>query len=269
MLMWLLAACIALMQTTSTILAVTVDAGVVDANGRSVSGLVVADFTVELEGQPRRVVAATYYPAGAPMSGAIGPAFDAVSGSPPVYRLTIQPPGDTQPGREFAIVVRVNRAGAKVQAPAAAVAVPVTVTGKRAPIATARSETVNTQRTVIDTLLVSRIRRWTEDANGRMPLTDELPAGVTTIGATVELSLSPGSAVPADLLIALTLGTTGPNAATLIERIVTPVERDGVLAADAEFPLERFAPGTYRLTATVKSGTRVLGAIDPVLVIKR
>jgi hypothetical protein len=83
------------------------------------------------------------------------------------------------------------------------------------------------------------------------------------------LSPSSGTAAPVDLLVTIALGTTGPNGATLIERIVTPVERDGVLAADAEFPLQRFAPGTYRLSATVRSGTRVLGSIAPVMLVKR
>ena len=86
---------------------------------------------MHLDGQPQRVIAATYYPTGTPMAGAIGPSFDAVSAAPAVYRLVVQPPDGTGAGRTFTVAIAVKRPGATVHAPPTAAAAPVAVTGTR------------------------------------------------------------------------------------------------------------------------------------------
>src|SRR5688572_17871660 len=105
MLLVLLAACLAGVtavfgpipaQVTAPVVGVTIDAAVVDGSGRPVPDLSAADFVVELDGRAQRVVAAAYHPAGAPMAGAIGPSFDAVTPASPVYRLVVDVPGGTQ-----------------------------------------------------------------------------------------------------------------------------------------------------------------------------
>ena len=358
-------------QTTASVVAVTIDATVVDASGRAVPGLAAAEFTVELDGQPRRVVAVTYFPSGPPMTGAIGPAFDAVTGGAPAYRIVVQPPDATPPGREFAVAIKVSRTAAKIQAPQRAAATAITVTGTptaaaassaakspderlRAAIATGRAEQglpiqigravrrandsekltldvqidiggsarepltgllalvdsrgamrsaktqieqagnaryrvdlslplepgayklrfavadaagaigaieapINAQLTAMGPLLASDVLRWTRTANGRTPvLLEALPPGATSIGATLELYPAAGSAPPNDLLVKMELAG--------IERIVTPEPRDGVLIAEAEFPLERVAGGTHTVRATVTSAGAVLGSAAATLI---
>lgn len=356
-------------QTSASVVAVTIDVSVVDSGGRSVTGLAAADFAVELDGQPRRVVAVTYFPSGPPMAGALGPAFDAVTAAPPAYRLIVQPPDDTPSYREFAVGVRVARAGTKVQAPPRAAAAPVTVTGTPAAAATAAPTSaedrlrsaiasgrierglriqighavrqdkdarlqlevqidigglsqgpltgllglvdsrggvrtaspriepagegayrvelslpldpdaykvrfaaadaagafgsgevpVTAQLTTLGPLSASGLLRWRADANGRqLLLGDELPPGLATLGATLELYAPAGAALPGDLLV--TIEFAG------IERIVTPELRDGVLVADAEFPVERIGSGTYPMRATVASGATTLGTVAATLI---
>ena len=356
-------------QTSASVMAVTIDVSVIDGSGRPVAGLVAADFSVELDGQPRRVVAVTYFPSGPPMAGALGPAFDAVTGASPAYRLIVQPPDETPAAREFAVAVKVSRTGSRVQAPPRVAAAPVTVTGTaaaapppapksaeerlRAAIAGGRSEAglpirigravrrdhdgrlrldvqiaiggsarqplsgllglvdaravvrtttppiepagngayrvelslpldqgayklrfaaadaagafgsgevaVNAQLNTAGPLEASDLLRWTADANGRrLLLVDELPPGLASIGATLELYAAAGAALPNDLLVKMEFAG--------IERIVTPESRDGVLAADAEFPLDRIGSGTYPMRATVESGAVILGTISATLI---
>ena len=370
----LLAASLALAQTTSgTVIAVTIDAAVVDAQKRPIAGLAAGDFTVELDGRSQRIVAVTYYPSGTPMAGAIGPVFDAVTGERPVYRLVVQPPDGAAAGQEFTVALTVKRTSAKVDAPTRIAAAPVTVTGTlttpaaaadapvadrlRTTIATGRTERglplalgravrrgtdpskvmldvqiviaasakppidalvglvdargalrtanaqmeaaangsfradlslpidagpytlrvaaadaagamaalaskVNAQLTAMDTLVASDLLRWTEDAGHRRPLlVDEVPAGASAVGVTLELYPAPGAAPPGDLLVKMVLAADAATGSPLIERIVTPEGREGGLAAEAEFPLDRIQAGTYTVTATVLSGTRVIGKI--------
>lgn len=356
-------------QTSASVIAVTLDVSVLDGAGRPVPGLAAAEFSVELDGQPRRVVAVTYFPSGPPMAGALGPAFDAVTAAPPAYRLVVQPPDDTPANREFALTVRVTRAGTKIQAPPRVAAAPVMVTGTpaaaaasppksaderlRSAIASGRPERglpiqigravrqdkdarlrlelqidiggpargplrgllglvdsrgvvrtaspqiepaaagayrvelsmpleagayrvrfaavdaagafgssevpVTAQVTAVGPLAASDLLRWTADANGRrLLLVEELPPGVTAIGATLELYAPAGAALPGDLLVKMEFAG--------IERIVTPEWRDGVLVADAEFPLERIGSGTHLMRAAVWSGSTTLGTVAATLI---
>lgn len=367
--MVLLAALVAAQQVAGSVVAVTIDTTVVDSAGRPLPGLGAGDFTVELDGQARRVVAVTYFPSGAPMAGAIGPAFDAVAAAPPVYRVVVQPPDGTRAGREFAVVVGVTRPGARIQTPPRAAATSVSVTGTpkplpasstpasnedrlRAAISAGRVERglpiqigravrrdrdttkmvldvhveigsgqapltallglvdsrgairstappiepaaarrrvdlslplepgaytlrfavvdaagaigavespVNGQLTKMGPMLASDLLRWTMDPNGRSPfLLDEVPSSLATLGATLELYSTSGAPPPDDLLVKMELAG--------IERIVAPEPRDGALIAEAEFPLERLASGSYIVRATVTSATTVLGSVSATLV---
>lgn len=378
--MLLIAACAALAnaasaapwppQTTASVVGVTIDASVVDAQGRPIPGLAASDFAVQLDGQPRRVVAATFHPSGAPLAGAVGPVFDAVTAAAPVYRLVVQPPDGTQPGQEFALSLTVSRAGASADAPRRVAAALVSVSGMltpaasssaasaserlRAAIASGRRQTglailigrairrgggaaplaldvqidvqgspseplsallalvdargavrtatpplearpdgthgtnlslpldagvytlrvavtdsagaigaidapVSARLTALGPLAASDLLRWTADGRGRRPLlVDVLSPAVATIGATLELYPAPTAAMPDDLLVKVEFAG--------IERIVTPEPRDGVLLAEAEFPLDRLPAGAYTMRATVTSAATVLGTVSAAVV---
>ena len=121
-------------------------------------------------------------------------------------------------------------------------------------------------------LVASDLLRWTAGAEDqrRALMMDTVPAGASTLGALLELYPTDGASPPADLVvkIALTPAEAGQPALAAIERIVTPESRDGVLVAEAEFPLSRMASGTYALRAVVQSGPTVLGTASAT-VIKR
>ena len=375
----LLSACVALTmvvaatrppQTTASVIAVTIDAVVVDAAGRPVTRLGADSFRVELDGQRRPIVTITYIPGGAPMAGAIGPLFDAVTAATPVYRLVVQPPDGTAAGREFTVAVTVDSPGVKVQVPQRVAAAPVTVTGTlsasvsgttksteerlRDLLATGRAEhsvpirvaramtmrgvdsskvtlhlgmyidgkavkppltpligsvdergrvqtglvplerehdtyivnvalslepgdykvrfavvdaagalgaielTGRAQLHAMGPLLASDLIRWTWDSGDRpMPALDDIPAG-GTLTMSLELYPAPGAAAPPDVLVKMELAG--------IERIVTPDARDGKLVADAEFPVDRLAAGTYSIRATVSSAANTLGTVSRTVV---
>jgi hypothetical protein len=349
--------------------AITIDVAVTDRNGRPVPGLAASDFSVELDGGARRILAAAYLPGGAPMAGGVGPVFDAVTPAVPIYRLVVEPPEGTLPGTEFAVAIAVARAGVKTQTDPRAVAKASTAmpsrderlsraiatggperglpilfgwTLRRAadpahvtvdvqleipasakppltallgvvdtqgairsasrPIEAAADGTyridfslplapgsyklrfaaadaagtigavealVNAQLMAMGPLRASGLLRWTAgtDAQPRPLILEHLPPAVSTIGATLELYTAPDTAPPPDLLVKIGFGPGGSPAAS-IERIVTPEARDGVLIAEAEFPLERIASGPYTIRAVVLSGAAVLGSASAT-VIKR
>ena len=106
----------------------------------------------------------------------------------------------------------------------------------------------------------SDLRRFTA-APGAEPqaLTgDEVPAGATTLSAVLELYPVTEAATPAELLVKIEL-LAARDQTPVIERVVTPEPREGMLVAAAEFPLDRVAAGAYSLRATVLAGTAVLG----------
>ena len=119
-------------------------------------------------------------------------------------------------------------------------------------------------------LLASSLLRWVPDSTGgqRPLILDALPSDAAAVGATLELYATAAAAPPPDLLVKLTLGPDDSAQPAWIERIVTPEVRDGVLIAEAEFPLARVPSGTHALRAVVLSGTTVLGTTSAT-VIKR
>jgi len=369
-------------QPASSI-AVTIDVAVLDRNGRSVTGLAAADFVVELDRRVQPILVVTYLPGGAPMTGGVGPLFDAVTPATPIYRIVVQPPEDSRAGQEFGAQIKVLRPETRIQADARAVAAPLAGRPSRTPSPTAPAAASTEERLrnaiatgrpspglaiamatrlrrasdpgqvsldvqieipgaakapltallgVVDShgairtaarsidaaalegtyridfslplepgayklrfaaadvggtigaiespvkaelvpmgsLLVSSLLRWVPDPNnGPRPLIlDVLPADAGTIGASLELYAIGAAQVPADLLVKITLGPQDSARPSWIERIVTPEVRNGVLIAEAEFPLARIASGTHALRAVVMSGATVLGTTSAA-VIKR
>jgi VWFA-related protein len=105
-------------------------------------------------------------------------------------------------------------------------------------------------------LLLSTVAADGTDAAA--PAAQALPADARTLTASLELYPGAPGAVAGDILVKLTLASSGEPQAG-IERVVTPETVDGTLRAEAEFPLERLAPGTYAIQATVMVGANAIG----------
>jgi hypothetical protein len=108
---------------------------------------------------------------------------------------------------------------------------------------------VQAQLAAMGPFTVSDLLTSSVDAKGEEetpPSPEDLPASAKTLNASLELYPVEGAAPPADVLVKLTLVAAGQPQPD-IERIVTPENVDGVLHADAEFPVERLAPGTYAI----------------------
>jgi hypothetical protein len=122
---------------------------------------------------------------------------------------------------------------------------------------------VDAKLTSVGPLAASSLLRATLDASERRRsmTRDRIPADAKTLVAALELYPSSG-APPADVLVKIALVPASGGDAAAIERVVTPEARDGVLAAEAEFTLDRLAAGKYTLRATVLSGATTLGTVS-------
>lgn len=111
----------------------------------------------------------------------------------------------------------------------------------------------------------SDLLRATADAGDRRrAMTDDtIPAGAVTLFLAVEL-YAPVEGPPPDLLLNMSLTPEGTNTPAT-ERVVTPEPRDGALVAEAEFAVQRLAPGRYAARAIVLSGARPLGTIETIV----
>jgi hypothetical protein len=117
---------------------------------------------------------------------------------------------------------------------------------------------VTAQLTAMGPLTASDLLLSTIDGKGQerpAPAIDTLPAAATALHASLELY--PAGALP-DVLVKIALAGAGQSSPE-IERIVTPTAVDGMLRADAEFPVARLPPGTYSIQATVLIGTTAVG----------
>lgn len=237
-------------QTTASVVAVTIDAAVVDAGGRAVTGLAAVDFKVELDGQSRRVVAVTYFPSGPPMAGAIGPAFDAVTTAPPAYRLVVQPPDETSAGQAFAVTVTVSRPGVKVQAPARAAAAPVTVTGTRT--AAASSEPKSPEDRLRAAISAGRTEPGLPMQIGRALRRGSDPARLIM---DVQIEIPPSASPPLSGLLGLVDG----RGATRTARPQIERTAGGIHRVDLSLPLD---PGAYRVRFAAVDAAGTIGAID-------
>jgi hypothetical protein len=122
---------------------------------------------------------------------------------------------------------------------------------------------VDAKLTSVGPLAASSLLRATLDASERRRsmTRDRIPADAKTLVAALELYPSSG-APPADVLVKIALVPASGGDAAAIERVVTPEARDGVLAAEAEFAIDRLAAGKYTLRATVLSGATTLGTVS-------
>jgi hypothetical protein len=117
---------------------------------------------------------------------------------------------------------------------------------------------VTAQLTSMGPLTASDLLLSTIDGKGQersAPAMDTLPAAATALNASLELYAA-GAALPRDVLVKIALAGAGQPE---IERIVTPDAVDGMLRADAEFPVARLPPGIYSVQATVLIGTTAVG----------
>lgn len=119
---------------------------------------------------------------------------------------------------------------------------------------------VDAHLSVMGTLNASDVLTWWNDANGRAQFLalDEVPAGVASLGAGIELYPQPGTAFPADVKVKIVLTPAGKTAAAL-ERDVTPLAGDNMLRAETMLPLKDVAVGSYTLRATVTVDGNVIG----------
>jgi hypothetical protein len=247
--MLLLAALVAAQQVAGSVVAVTIDTAVVDSAGRPIPGLAAGDFSVELDGLARRVVAVTYFPSGAPMTGAIGPSFDAVAAAPPVYRVVVQPPDGTVAGQEFAVAVSVTRPGARIQTPLRAAAMSVSVTGTPKPPPTSSTPVSNEDR-LRAAISAGRVESGLPIQIGRATRRDHDTAKIV-----LDVHVEIGSAQAP--LTAL-LGIVDPRGA--IRSAAPPIEPAAARhRVDLSLPLE---PGTYKLRFAVVDAAGAMGAIE-------
>ena len=230
---------------------VIIDVAVTDRGGRPVPDLAAADFSVELDGGSRRILAVTYLPGGAPMAGAVGPAFDAVTPTVPVYRLVLEPPDATPAGREFAVAVTVARAGVKAQTAPRAVAAAspsaAIARGVAAPAATPSLEE-RLQRAIA----TGRPEPGLPMLSGWMVRRGADPAQVTV---DVQLEIAASARAPLTALMGVV------DAQGAIRRASRPIEAapDGTYTIDVSLPL---APGAYKLRFAAADATGAVGAIE-------
>ena len=121
---------------------------------------------------------------------------------------------------------------------------------------------LNAQLGRVGSMTASDLLRSTGDGgDGRRLITDDtIPEGAGTLFLALELYPS-AEGPPPDLLLNVSLTPQG-GSTPVVERIVTPEPRNGALVAEAEFGVQRLAPGRYVARAVVLSGARPLGTIE-------
>ncbi len=104
-----------------------------------------------------------------------------------------------------------------------------------------------------------------EQEQSQFPGPQELPATAKALNVALDLYATAGAA-PRDVLVKVAFGPAGQAAS--IERVVVPVNESGVFRVDAQFPLDRVAPGTYTVQATVLVDGMVVGTKAASIAIK-
>jgi hypothetical protein len=105
-----------------------------------------------------------------------------------------------------------------------------------------------------------------DQALSQFPGADVMPAGAKTLMASLDLYAPAGGGAPRDILVKLAFGP--PGQAPSIERIVVPVHENGLFRAEAQFPLDRVAPGAYSMLATVLVDGTIIGTKSAPLAIR-
>lgn len=111
---------------------------------------------------------------------------------------------------------------------------------------------VDAKLATMGTLNVSDVLTWWIDTTGKSQFLalDELPAGVSALGAGIELYPLPGTAFPSDVKVKMSLVPNGKGA-PVVEQEVTPRSAPDMLRAEAMLPLTNVPVGSYILRATV------------------
>jgi hypothetical protein len=124
---------------------------------------------------------------------------------------------------------------------------------------------VNAQLNRVGSMMASDLLRSAGETDGRRRAitNDTIPSAAMTLFLAVELYPAAERAPP-DVLLNLSLTPDGANTPAA-ERVVTPELRDGMLVAEAEFAVQRLAPGRYVARAIVLSGAHPLGTIEAIV----
>lgn len=251
----LLAACVALVamaalhaRVAQSAAVVTIDVTVVDRAGRPVTNLAAADFQVELDRRPGRVLTATYLPSGAPMAGAVGPAFDAVTAASPVYRITVEPPAGAPAGVTFAVGVAVARPGTKVLGAPHAVVAPAHVAAAALPAAAAGRSIEDRLRNAIAT---GRPERGLPIRLGRAL---RRGADATQVLLDVQIEIPASAKAPLSAWLGVVDGRGAIRSAG--QQIAAP--ESGNYRLEFSLPL---APGPYTLRFAAADAAGTIGAV--------
>jgi VWFA-related protein len=117
--------------------------------------------------------------------------------------------------------------------------------------------------TTMGVLRSSDLLTWWKDASGRPQFLalDDVPRGVTTLNAGLELYKPAGAVLPPDLKVRLSLFAAG-TAAAIAEIDLTPRQEGDVLRAESSLPLASLGPGAYVIRAAVSGGGQPLGEVS-------
>lgn len=109
---------------------------------------------------------------------------------------------------------------------------------------------------------------WVDERGQAHPLTLEaLPAGTTSLIASMELYPA-GETTPAgDIFVAWTISRAGETE-PVDEREVVAQNMNGIQRAGAEFSTDLLEPGSYTIRATVRLGETVLGTLQKTFQVK-
>jgi hypothetical protein len=238
---------------------VTIEVSVVARGGRPVPGLTAADFEVKLDDRVAPIRAVTYLQVADKMTGAVGPSFDAVTPAvSAVYRLTIDVPPNTNPGREFSLSAIVRRPGVSVFANRRAVAaVPGTAVAaatapRPAPVKTAPS----TEEQLRSAIATGRTLQGVTIAMDRT-LRRASDRGQVAIDVEVEIPSSVKGP------ITLAFGVVDATGAVRSGRKEVPAASDGSpYRLSFSLPV---APGTYKLRLAAADAAGAVGAQESIV----
>ena len=119
---------------------------------------------------------------------------------------------------------------------------------------------INARLAAMGTLNASDVLTWWVDTAGKAQFLalDQIPAGVASLGAGIELYPQPGTNFPDDVKVRLALIPAG-QAEAVIRQEVAPLVGDNMLRAETTLPLADVPAGAYVLKATVTSAGKTLG----------
>lgn len=125
------------------------------------------------------------------------------------------------------------------------------------------STAVDAQLNAMGPLNASDLLTWRKDASGRRQLLAlaEIPAGVATLNAGIELYAIAGQTAPNDLSVRLSILAAGAST-SVAEVDLTPKADGDVRRADAALPLANLPPGAYVLRAAVRGDGKQLGEVS-------